>query len=49
MCIRDSLGTVKAVAERVIAMDAGRVIAEGSFEQVITNEAVIASWLGRTA
>jgi branched-chain amino acid transport system ATP-binding protein len=41
------LETVEAVAERVVAMDAGRIIAEGSFHEVTSDPAVITSWLGR--
>jgi ABC-type branched-subunit amino acid transport system ATPase component len=40
---------VEAIAERVIAMEAGRVIAEGTLDEVLRNEAVVASWLGRSA
>jgi branched-chain amino acid transport system ATP-binding protein len=47
--IDHDLATVNAVAERVIAMEAGQVIAEGSFADVVHDPQVIASWLGRPA
>ena len=49
LLVEHDLHMVEAIAERVIAMEAGRVIAQGSFDEVLANEAVIASWLGRTA
>jgi branched-chain amino acid transport system ATP-binding protein len=47
--IDHDLATVRGVAQRVVAMDAGRIIAEGTFEEVIADPKVIASWLGRPA
>jgi ABC-type branched-subunit amino acid transport system ATPase component len=47
--IDHDLVTVESVAQRVIAMDAGRVIAEGDFASVLSNAAVKASWLGGLA
>jgi ABC-type branched-subunit amino acid transport system ATPase component len=49
LLIDHDLGTVDAVAERVIAMDAGQIIAEGTFDEVVRDERVITSWLGRLA
>ena len=49
LLVEHDLATVAAVAERVIAMDAGRVIAEGEFGSVVANPLVVQSWLGRTA
>ncbi len=49
LLIDHDLATIDAVAERVVAMDAGRVIAEGSFAEVVRNEQVMTSWLGRSA
>jgi len=43
------LGTVKAVADNVIAMDAGAIIATGSYESVVSNPLVMASWLGQSS
>ena len=39
-----NLGTIEAAAERVIAMDAGRVIAQGTYNDVVTNPDVLVSW-----
>ena len=49
LLVEHDLVTVQAVAERVIAMDAGRVIATGSYAEVVRDPQVIASWLGRPA
>ncbi len=43
------LGTVKAVADTVIAMDAGAVIAAGTYETVVSNPQVMSSWLGQSS
>ena len=47
--IDHDLETVEAVAERVIAMEAGKVIAQGGFDEVMATPAVRESWLGRPA
>jgi len=47
LLVEHDLATVKAVAERVVAMDAGRMIAQGRFDEVVRDPQVIASWLGR--
>jgi branched-chain amino acid transport system ATP-binding protein len=49
LLVEHDLATVQAVAHRVVAMDAGRVVAEGEFDTVVRDPAVVASWLGRTA
>jgi branched-chain amino acid transport system ATP-binding protein len=49
LLVEHDLHMVEAIAERVIAMEAGRVIAEGTLDEVLRNEAVVASWLGRSA
>jgi branched-chain amino acid transport system ATP-binding protein len=49
LLVDHDLGTIEAAAERVIAMDAGRVIAQGTYQQVISNPEVLTSWLGRSA
>jgi ABC-type branched-subunit amino acid transport system ATPase component len=47
--VEHDLATVAAVAERVVALDAGRVIANGTFDEVIANVDVRRSWLGETS
>jgi ABC-type branched-subunit amino acid transport system ATPase component len=47
--IDHDLATVEQVAERVIAMDAGQIVATGTFAEVVRNPVVIESWLGRSA
>ena len=49
LLVEHDLTTVAAVAERVVALDAGRVIAEGTFDEVVRDPQVIESWLGRPA
>jgi branched-chain amino acid transport system ATP-binding protein len=49
LLVEHDLPTVEAVAERVVALDAGRVIAEGTFDAVVRHPQVIDSWLGRSA
>jgi ABC-type branched-subunit amino acid transport system ATPase component len=49
LLVEHDLQMVEAIAERVIAMDAGRVIAQGNFDEVLRDERVVASWLGRSA
>jgi ABC-type branched-subunit amino acid transport system ATPase component len=49
LLVEHDLTTVEAVAERVVALEAGRVIAQGSFKDVVANPQVIESWLGRSA
>ncbi len=49
LLVEHDLATVAATAERVIALDAGSVIAEGPLESVVRDPKVIASWLGRSA
>jgi branched-chain amino acid transport system ATP-binding protein len=48
LLVEHDLSTVDAVAERVIAMDAGRVVAEGALADVVADPLVVESWLGRT-
>ena len=47
--VEHDLATVAAVAERVVALDAGRVIANGTFDEVIANLDVRRSWLGEAS
>ena len=47
--IEHDMRVVKGVSDRVIALDYGRKIAEGTYDQVAHNEHVIEAYLGRKA
>jgi branched-chain amino acid transport system ATP-binding protein len=47
--IEHDMRVVKGVSKRVIALDYGRKIAEGSYEEVAHNDHVIEAYLGRKA
>jgi ABC-type branched-subunit amino acid transport system ATPase component/ABC-type branched-subunit amino acid transport system permease subunit len=47
LLVEHNLRLVRSVADRVIVLDAGRSIAEGTPDEVATNEAVRAAYLGR--
>ncbi len=47
--IEHDMRVVKGVSDRVIALDYGRKIADGTYEQVAHNEHVIEAYLGRKA
>jgi branched-chain amino acid transport system ATP-binding protein len=47
--IEHDMRVVKGVSDRVVALDYGRKIAEGSYEEVANNEQVIEAYLGTRA
>jgi ABC-type branched-subunit amino acid transport system ATPase component len=47
--IEHDMQVVSGVSDRVICLDYGRKIAEGSYQEVATNEQVIEAYLGRKA
>ena len=47
--IEHDMHVVEGVSDRVVALDHGSVIAEGSFEHVATHPAVIEAYLGKGA
>lgn len=49
LVIEHDMRVVKGVSDRVIALDYGRKIAEGSYEEVAGNEQVIEAYLGTKA
>lgn len=46
LLVDHDMGLVMAVCDRIVVLDFGRVIAEGTPAQIISNEAVIAAYLG---
>jgi branched-chain amino acid transport system ATP-binding protein len=49
LVIEHDMGLVEGISDRVIALDYGEKIAEGSFHDVATNDRVIEAYLGRKA
>jgi ABC-type branched-subunit amino acid transport system ATPase component/ABC-type branched-subunit amino acid transport system permease subunit len=49
LVVEHNLGVVRSLADRIVVLDAGRVIADGSPDAVAANEAVRAAYLGRQA
>ena len=49
LVIEHDMHVVEGVSDRVVALDHGTVIAEGSFEHVATHPAVIEAYLGKGA
>ncbi len=49
LLVEHDLDLVGRVADRVVVLDAGRVIAEGTMSQVVSSDAVRRAYLGRSA
>jgi branched-chain amino acid transport system ATP-binding protein len=49
LVIEHNVRAIKAVADRVIAIDTGRVVSEGSPEHVLSDPHVVESYLGQRA
>lgn len=47
LMIEHKLNVVRTISDRVIALDYGRKLAEGTYKEVANNEQVIAAYLGR--
>ncbi|HET7413785.1 MAG TPA: ABC transporter ATP-binding protein [Pararhizobium sp.] len=47
--IEHDMELVRTICERIIVMDAGEIVFEGTFEEVASNEVVIDAYLGRPA
>jgi ABC-type branched-subunit amino acid transport system ATPase component len=47
LLVEHNLRLVRSVADRVIVLDAGRVIAEGTTDEVAADDEVRAAYLGR--
>jgi ABC-type branched-subunit amino acid transport system ATPase component len=47
LVIEHKLGVVKTISNRVIVLDYGSKIAEGSYDQVANHKPVIEAYLGR--
>jgi len=49
MLIEHDMGLVRALADRIVALDAGSVVAEGTPEDVLSHPRVVESYLGAAA
>lgn len=47
LLVEHKMGLIERLSDRVIAMNFGRPLAEGSFREVVTNSQVIEAYLGR--
>ena len=45
--IEHDMELVRTICERVIVMDAGEIVAQGTFEEIARNEQVVEAYLGR--
>jgi branched-chain amino acid transport system ATP-binding protein len=45
--IEHDMGLIRTICERVIVMDAGEIVAHGSFEEIARDEQVVEAYLGR--
>ncbi len=46
--IEHDMELVRTLCERIIVMDAGEIVAQGSFDEITSNELVIDAYLGRS-
>jgi ABC-type branched-subunit amino acid transport system ATPase component len=49
LVVEHNLGVVRRLADRIVVLDAGRVIADGAPDTVAADEGVRAAYLGRHA
>ena len=47
--IEHDMPVIRGVSDRVVALDYGQKIAEGSYEEVASNQRVIEAYLGKSA
>jgi branched-chain amino acid transport system ATP-binding protein len=45
--IEHDMGLIRTICERVIVMDAGEIVAHGSFDEIARDEQVVEAYLGR--